>query len=178
MWTPTPARRRSIGRSDPRRRSIPAPCRPCPTPALLTRGFELEGSGSPLTGWNVSLGGSHYRIEDGDGNAVRRYVPRTLIRTFTTWNPPGILHGLTIGGGVNWQSDSSVDVYGPNGLTRVEQDAVTLVSLLARYQLSPQVSVQINGANLLDEKYYVLDEYGNLYYGTPAAVFAGIGMRF
>jgi outer membrane receptor for ferric coprogen and ferric-rhodotorulic acid len=29
------------------------------------------------------------------------------------------------------------------------------------------MSLQVNSDNLLDEKYFVLDEYGNTYFGTP-----------
>ncbi len=52
-----------------------------------TRGFELEVAGELRAGWNASLGWSRYQIEDADGHAVRTFVPRTLIRGFTTWTP-------------------------------------------------------------------------------------------
>jgi outer membrane receptor for ferric coprogen and ferric-rhodotorulic acid len=38
--------------------------------------------------------------------------------------------------------------------------------------------VQLNGENLLDQKYFVLDEYGNAYYGAPASAFLGVSLRF
>ena len=143
-----------------------------------TKGFELEASGSPLPRWNLSLGWSRYLLEDGEGEDVKPWIPRTLVRAFTTWSPAGALSPLTIGGGVNWQSDSRVDVFGPVGAVAFEQDAVTLVSLMARWAFTPSFSVQVNGENLADEKYYVLDEYGNLYFGEPANVSASLTYRF
>lgn len=132
------------------------------------RGFEMEVNGELQTGWNASLGWSHNKVEDGENQAIQTYVPRTLVRAFTTWQVPGTDNKLTLGGGANWQSKTNLGVGCPSGLCRVEQDDVTLVSLLARYQFTPKISAQLNGNNLLNEKYYVLDEYGNLYFGTPA----------
>jgi outer membrane receptor for ferric coprogen and ferric-rhodotorulic acid len=132
-----------------------------------TRGFELEASGQLREGWNASLGWSRYQLEDANGDDVRTFIPRTLIRGFTTWNAPGALSKLTIGAGVNWQSESRTQVGAPNGGTTLRQGSVTLVSLMARYQITPEASVQVNGDNLLDKKYFVLDEFDNTYYGVP-----------
>lgn len=142
-----------------------------------TRGVEIEAFGSPLPGWNLSAGASHYRLEDAEGDSVKTYIPRTLVRVFTTWTPP-MLSPLTVGGSVNWQSKSDLDVASPQGLTNIEQGDVTLLGLMARYQFTPALSAQLNGSNLLDRTYYVLDEYGNLYYGAPASVSATFSYRF
>jgi len=75
---------------------------------------------------------------------------------------------LALGGGVNWQSRSSTFVGTPEGGTTLRQGDVTDISLMARYAFTPQLSLQLNGSNLLDRKYYVLDEYDNTYYGAPA----------
>jgi outer membrane receptor for ferric coprogen and ferric-rhodotorulic acid len=79
-----------------------------------------------------------------------------------------MVEDLTLGAGVNWQSATSTDVASPSGPTTLNQGNVTLVSVMARYQFTPDVSVQFNGNNLLDKKYYVLDQYDNTYYGAPA----------
>jgi outer-membrane receptor for ferric coprogen and ferric-rhodotorulic acid len=131
-----------------------------------TRGFEMEIAGELRAGWNASLGWSRYQLDDADGKAVRTFVPRTLIRGFTTWTPEA-LQKLTLGVGVNWQSQSKTFVGTPDGGTTLQQDDVTLLGLMARYQITPTVWVQLNSDNLLDEKYFVLDEYDNTYYGTP-----------
>jgi outer membrane receptor for ferric coprogen and ferric-rhodotorulic acid len=142
-----------------------------------TRGFELEASGALREGWNASLGWTRYLIEDADGIAVRTFVPRTLVRAFTTWTPPAV-NKLTLGGGINWQSDSYTFVGAPDGGVTFRQGDVTQISLMARYQFTPRISVQVNGSNLLDENYYVLDEYDNTHYGEPLAVSASLNWRF
>lgn len=137
-----------------------------PIDGTETRGFELEVAGELRAGWNASFGLSRYQIEDADGHAVRTFVPRTLISGFTTWTP-GAFQKLTLGGGVRWQSRSKTTVGAPDGGTTLQQSDVTLLSAMARYEITPKLSVQFNSNNLLDEKYFVLDEYDNTYYGTP-----------
>jgi outer membrane receptor for ferric coprogen and ferric-rhodotorulic acid len=143
-----------------------------------TRGFEFEMTGELRPGWNASLSWTRYNLEDAEGNDVRTFTPRTLIRTFTTWNAPGAWSRLTLGGGVNYQSSSYTQVGTPLGGTLLNQGGVTLLSLMARYQLTPGASVQINGDNLLDKKYFVLDEYDNTYFGAPLNVSVGVSVRF
>ena len=141
-----------------------------------TRGFEFELTGEIAQGWNASLGWSHYQLDDADGRAVRTFVPRTLVRGFTSWSPSGLQH-LTLGGGINWQSKSSTFVGTPDGGTTLEQSDVTLLSLMARYQVTPKVSLQFNTDNLLDENYYVLDEFDNTYFGTPVSYSLSVQLK-
>jgi outer membrane receptor for ferric coprogen and ferric-rhodotorulic acid len=142
-----------------------------------TRGFELEAQGTIGERWNASLGWTRYLIEDADGLAVRTFVPRTLVRAFATWNP-GSIEKLTLGGGINWQSDSYTIVGAPDGSTIFREGDVTQVSLMARYEVTPRVSVQLNGSNLLDEDYFVLDDYDNTHYGEPLAVSLSVNVGF
>ncbi len=142
-----------------------------------TRGFELEIGGEIRQGWNASLGWSKYQLDDADGKAVRTFVPRALIRGFTTWTPSGKWQRLTFGGGINWQSKSSTFVGTPDGGTTLRQSDVRLLSLMARYQITPNMSLQFNGDNLLDEKYFVLDEYDNTCFGTPISYSLSFNVR-
>ncbi|TDU28711.1 outer membrane receptor for ferric coprogen and ferric-rhodotorulic acid [Panacagrimonas perspica] len=139
-----------------------------PIDGTVSRGFEFEFAGELRDGWNASLGWTRYLIDDADDDAIRTFVPRTLVRLYTTWTPPGALKRLTVGGGVDWQSESSTQVGAPGGGATLRQGAVTLVKLLARWQFTPDIALQLNGNNLLDDKYYVLDEFDNTYYGPPA----------
>jgi outer membrane receptor for ferric coprogen and ferric-rhodotorulic acid len=79
---------------------------------------------------------------------------------------------------VNWQSSNRTFVGTPDGGTTLEQGSIALVSLMARYQLTPQASVQLNADNLLDKKYFVLDEYDNTYFGEPLRVTASVQVQF
>ena len=52
------------------------------------------------------------------------------------------------------------------------------MNLMARYAFTPRVSLQLNANNLLDRKYYVLDEFDNTYYGTPASATLSLRVAF
>ncbi|WP_428309913.1 TonB-dependent siderophore receptor [Hydrocarboniphaga sp.] len=145
-----------------------------------TRGFELEANGELARDWNLSLGWSHYTMQDADGVTVKAYIPRTMVRAFTTWTLPGALQDLTVGGGLNWQSDNQITTGSSleGDTSTIRQGSYIQASLMARYQITPKISAQLNGENLLDKKYYVIDEYGNLYYGAPASVNATLTFNF
>lgn len=133
-----------------------------------SRGFELEVAGRLSDELQTSVGWSRTLMHDASGQPVRTFIPGTLFRTFTTWTPRRWVEGLTLGAGVNWQSQSSTFVGTPDGGTVLRQGALAQVALMAKYEFSPQVSLQFNANNLFDRKYYVLDEYDNTYYGAPA----------
>jgi len=143
-----------------------------------SRGVELDAAGDLTENWNLSAGWSHFDLEGPDGQDLRSFLPRTLLRVFTTYRLPGDWNGLTIGGGVNWQAASDALVDGPDGAQRLHQSSVTLVSAMARYAFNPQSELQLNVDNLLDKKYFVLDEYSNLYYAAPSSATLSFRYRF
>jgi len=132
-----------------------------------SRGFEFELAGRLSDEWQGTLGASRTLMHDATGQPVRTFIPNTLIRTFVTWTPKRWIDGLTLGGGVNWQSASSAPIGAPNGSAVLRQGSFAQIALMARYQFNPSMSQQLNANNVLDKKYYVLDEYGNPYYGAP-----------
>ncbi|HEX7763050.1 MAG TPA: TonB-dependent receptor, partial [Cellvibrio sp.] len=133
-------------------------------------GFEFEVIGQPLDGWNVSFGYSQFKAEDSEGAAVNTDHPRKKLNLFTTYDFSGVMDGFVVGGGISWEDKNYTDTF--NGVTgapeRLQQDSFSLVSLMARYQINDQISVQFNVDNLLDETYYsqigFFDQYG---YGAP-----------
>jgi outer-membrane receptor for ferric coprogen and ferric-rhodotorulic acid len=134
---------------------------------MRTRGFEFEATGRLSSEWQGSLGWTRYLTKDANGQAMRTFIPNTIVRLFATWEPHAV-EGLRLGAGVNWQSASSTTVGSPNGPTLLRQGSVTQLSLMARYRLSRHASVQFNANNATDRKFYVLDQYDNTYYGAPA----------
>jgi outer membrane receptor for ferric coprogen and ferric-rhodotorulic acid len=129
-----------------------------------SRGYELEVSGSFSSQWNGTLGWSHFNVKAPDGGALRPSLPRTLVRVFTTYTMPGAWSGLTVGGGINWQGPSKADIDNGYGTVRLNQSSQTLVNAMARYAFNDRASVQVNGDNLLNRKYFVLDDASDLYY--------------
>jgi outer membrane receptor for ferric coprogen and ferric-rhodotorulic acid len=133
-----------------------------------SKGFELEVVGKPVDGWNISAGYSQFKAEDSYGNDVNTDSPRKQFKLFTTYQFLDALPELTIGGGVNWQSDT----YMTDGTLRLEQKAYALVDLMARYDIADNMNLQFNVANLFDKEYYnymtVFDvAYTQYRYGTP-----------
>ena len=60
----------------------------------------------------------------------------------------------------------------------LHQGSVLLLNMMARYEVTSNLSIQANGSNLLDKKYFVLDEYDNTYYGAPASYSVGMRLDF
>jgi outer membrane receptor for ferric coprogen and ferric-rhodotorulic acid len=139
---------------------------------VTSKGFELEATGQPVPGWNVNASYSQFKIEDPQGNDVNTDQPRKLLKIFTTYDLPGVLTGLTVGGGINYRSKAYSDGNNPY-LTpvtpfRFQQDGYTLVSLMARYAVTEALQVQGNIDNLFDKKYYSqMGSFSQYRYGAP-----------
>ncbi|MGW8202582.1 TonB-dependent siderophore receptor [Sphingomonas bisphenolicum] len=137
---------------------------------VTSKGFEIEATGQPLPGWNLNASYSQFKAEDGDGVAANTTQPRKLLKVFTTYDLPGALTGLTVGGGVNFRSKAYSE--GLNPVTaapfRFQQDGYTLVSLMARYAVTEQLQLQANVENLFDKTYYSQMGFFSQYrYGAP-----------
>lgn len=144
-------------------------------------GFELEASGELARGWNATVGYTQFKAEDAAGADVNSIYPRKLFRVYTTYKVPGQLSGLTVGGGVNWEGRTyTVDPNAPagtNGL--IEQDSFTLVNLMARYDITRQLSVQLNVNNALDKKHFgMFAAYGAITYAAPRTASMTLKYRF
>ncbi|MGH8845543.1 MAG: ferric-rhodotorulic acid/ferric-coprogen receptor FhuE [Advenella sp.] len=144
-----------------------------------SRGYDLELSGEPLAGWNIMTGLTHWTARDGNGNVVQSNQPRTLFKLFTTYQLAGRLHGLTLGGGLTWQSSNYVIGTGPNGPERVSQGSYGLVDLMARYQLNDRTSLQVNLNNLFNKKYYdQIGFYNQGAWGAPRNAMATLSYKY
>lgn len=143
-----------------------------------SRGYEFEASGALTSDWNGTLGWSHFNVKSPDGGALRPSLPRTLVRVFSTYTLPGAWSGLTVGGGVNWQGPSKADIDDGHGVVRLYQSSQTLVGAMARYAFDDHVSVQFNGDNLLNRKYFVLDDASNLYYAPGSTWTVSFNYKF
>lgn len=145
-----------------------------------SKGFELEVSGELATDWNASVGYTQFTAEDANGDDVNTLYPTKLLRTFTTYRLPGAFNKLTIGGGVNWQDSIYTYATNPAGNSeKIQQDAYALVNLMARYEITDNLSAQVNANNVTDEKYFdIFDAYGALTYGAPRSITASAKYRF
>jgi outer membrane receptor for ferric coprogen and ferric-rhodotorulic acid len=145
-----------------------------------SRGFEFEVSGEVKEGWNVSAGYTQFKATDADGANVNTIYPRRLLRLFTSYRLHGDFAGLTLGGGVNWQSKTYTDAINPLGnVERITQDAYSVVNLMARYDFTKQLSAQLNINNVLDETYFAMfDAYDQMTYGAPRSATLKMTYKF
>lgn len=129
-----------------------------------SEGFEVEVIGQLMDNWNISAGYSQFKAEDAAGTEVNTDHPRKKLNVFTTYDFANELQGLVIGGGISWEDEQ----YSGTAPKILRQDSYSLVSLMARYDVTEQLSVQFNVDNLFDETYYsqigFFEQYG---YGTP-----------
>lgn len=140
-----------------------------------TRGFEVEATGELRPGWQLAAGFSRNLTRDRLKNRLLTNVPQNNFKLFTSYRIAGIGQGLTVGGGVRWQSRIYADNQGP-AKVRFEQPAYALLDLMVRYAITDKVAVTANLNNALDKVYY--NTTGNAYYGTPRAVNVGMDVRF
>lgn len=145
-----------------------------------SQGYELEISGELAQGWNFTAGYTQFKAEDAEGDRVNTLYPTKLLRTFTTYRLPGTLSKLTVGGGVNWQGNIYTTAVNPAGNPeRIEQESYSLVNLMARYDITENLSAQLNADNVFDKKYFdIFDAYGALTYGEPRTLTASAKYRF
>ena len=144
-------------------------------------GYELEVVGQLTPGWDVSFSYTSFDVEDASGTEVNTDNPRELLKLYSTYRFSGALDRLTLAGGINWQGREYMNATNPVlGVSeRLEQEAFSLVSLMARYDITADLSAQLNVDNLLDETYYSqIGFYSQLEYGQPRNITATLRYSF
>ena len=147
-----------------------------------TQGLDLEATGALTPHWNVSASWTYSQTRNAEGDRITTTFPRHMVKLWTTYHLPGDWSGLTIGGGVNWQSKtySTVNAWQIGRDMYWEQKPVAVVNLMARYSFSDRLSATLNINNLSDKKYIgsVSDWWYSGNYGTPRSAFLSMKYRF
>ncbi|PHM29813.1 TonB-dependent siderophore receptor [Xenorhabdus budapestensis] len=146
---------------------------------IKTRGFEAEVSGQITDDWRLYAGYTQFRATMPGGKRVNTDKPNRLFKLFTTYALPGVMNDLTLGGGVNWQDKTRLELDSPNGKREDGQGSFTTVNLMGRYQFTPDLSLTVNLNNVFDKKYYTsFGSYTHYYYGAPRNVEATLRYKF
>ncbi len=150
---------------------------------VVSKGFEVEATGSLLPNWNINIGYSQFTARDATGADANTDQPRRLLKAFTTYTIPGVLQGLTLGGGANYRSSAyslgTVPGTTPAVPYRFEQGGFLIVNLMARLAVTDRVSVQANVENLLDKTYFSqVGSFSQYRYGQPRNFTVGANYRF
>jgi len=171
--------------------SSPDPCLPhynsgyCKVAGGKTRsqGWELEVSGAITPNWQIMAGYTNTQtkyVRDASdtnvGEPIRSADPRHLLRIFTTYRfSNGALQGLTIGGGVQAQSD----FYATSRGITARQPGFAIYNAMASYDINKNLSLQLNVNNIFDKVYYKkVDATGiSNYYGDPRNVMLTLSAR-
>jgi outer membrane receptor for ferric coprogen and ferric-rhodotorulic acid len=142
-----------------------------PAQGTKTEGYELEVVGALTPQWKLALGWTHYRAQDAEDQDVAVDHPRRLLKLFTKYELQGVLRGLSLGGGVEWESATPARAINPGtGLEeRVGMGSYALVDLMAEYRVRENFRLQLNLNNALDEEYRSTSYWwGSPYtYGEP-----------
>lgn len=138
-----------------------------------TKGYEAEISGELKPGWQLQAGYTHKIARDAEGEKVSTWEPQDQISFYTSYKLKGSLDKLTLGGGARWQSAGWQTLYnsGKQASEKFTQDPYWLVDLMARYQVTENLSATLNVNNLFDKVYYTnIGFYTSAYYGDPRNV--------
>jgi outer membrane receptor for ferric coprogen and ferric-rhodotorulic acid len=136
----------------------------------VAKGYELEVVGKITPQWDVSAGWSDYSAKDAEGAHVLAHQPRRVFNFATRYDFTGTLDGLSVGGALKWESRPPVTAVNPgsNVEERIGQPAYAITNIMARYDLTEALSLQVNVDNLFDKRFFS----GNVWfpgfvYGEP-----------
>ncbi len=136
-----------------------------------SEGIELDVGGQIAPGLQMTGGYTVMRIEDPEGNPVRRYVARNTGRLNLSYTLP-MLPALKVGASAQYQSR----IISPSGLGR--QGNYALLDLLAAYSITPNISAAVNVRNITNTKYLTATNFDGGYYGAPRSVMGTISVRY
>ena len=130
-----------------------------------SRGYEMEVAGEVMPGWQIGAGYSHSVARDADDVRLNTEVPDSMLKLFTTYRIASIGNGLTVGGGLNWQSSTHTTDLGPDYSSTFTQPGYATLDLMVRYPLTRQLMLSVALNNVFDKKYYT--NTSSSYYGAP-----------
>jgi outer membrane receptor for ferric coprogen and ferric-rhodotorulic acid len=147
------------------------------------QGYELELAGELTLGWHLSLGWTHYSAKDAEDNDVAIDDPRKQLKLFTKYRFGGGAQGLSLGGGVNWSGAQPARAVNPGTGEEelIGQRAYAVVDLMARYEFTEKLGVQLNIDNALDEEYVSRNTGwwgGPFVWGTPRSFGVSVAYSF
>lgn len=130
-----------------------------------SKGIEIDIRGEITDNWNAALSLVSFEAKDSDDKDVSTTAPRNQVVLSSKYK----LGKYSFGGSVNWQDKFYSDVTNPLGNSeRLTQDDVVIVNLMAKYELTKNLSAQLNINNLFDKEYYSNIVYDMQYiYGDP-----------
>lgn len=147
---------------------------------VRSQGIDAELQGALTENWQLGAGYTYARVhtikDSGNPDSVNKPLksdtPEHQFKLFTTYRFQGPLEKLRVGGGMTWQSRMYNDFAVNDGSTyRLKQGAYAVTDLMAGYQVSQHLDLQLNANNIFDRKYYSAISksivYGGDVFGDP-----------
>ncbi|MGU3316081.1 TonB-dependent siderophore receptor [Sphingomonas sp. M6A6_1c] len=146
-----------------------------------SQGIEIEASGQPVPGVQVTGGFTVMRVRGDDDQPVRTFVPRNTGRLNLSYTPQG-LKALKLGASVQYQGRFYFEPGSLSSTTgqpiRITQGGVATVDLFGRYALTENVSVGVNLQNVTNAKYLTALTFDQSRYAAPRAILGTISLRY
>ena len=139
-----------------------------------SKGFEFEVAGEILPGWQVVGGFSRFKAKNSDNKKLLTNTPQENFKLFSSYQ----LDDFTFGGNIRWQGKAYVEDGGVNYDTYYQQDSLVIVDLMAKYYLTDEILIQLNGNNIFDKNYYNGFSAYSVTYGKPRNITATVKWEF
>lgn len=147
---------------------------------VRSQGIDMELQGALTENWQLGAGytytRAHYIKDENPANNNQKFdsdTPEHLFKVSTMYRLQGSLEKLRVGGSVYWQSRMYNDIALANGNSyRLEQGSYATADLMAGYEVSKHLDLQVNANNIFDRVYYSaigsnVTWGSNDNYGTP-----------
>ncbi|WP_153787358.1 TonB-dependent siderophore receptor [Pseudomonas sp. EMN2] len=147
---------------------------------VRSQGIDFELQGALTDQWQIGGGYTYARVHtikdqnnpQNINKPLNSDTPEHQFKLYTTYRFQGPLEKLRVGGGVTWQSRMYNDIALTDGSSyRLIQGAYAVTDLMAGYQVSPHLDLQLNANNVFDKHYYssISDsvDYGGDTFGDP-----------
>lgn len=149
---------------------------------VKVKGFEAELNGELFTGLNLNAGYTYRDAEQKDdhGHTVVAATnePEHMLCVNGNYQFSGTLEDLAIGAALRWQSKMYAQSKGPNGEDAI-QGAYAVTDMMARYQITDNITANLNINNIFDKKHYSsVPVYNAGFYGAPRNITFSVKATF
>ncbi len=133
-----------------------------------SQGVEFSVNGNLAPGWTINASYTYVDTQRHTDDKIWTNLPEHTTKLSTHYRLSGALSALTIGGGLNWQSETTgFNISHPietEGVT-FKQDSYVLADLYATWEFNTNLSTTLSATNLFDKTYWANIDYAN--YGEP-----------
>lgn len=142
---------------------------PYSTEDATSQGVELDVGGELFKGFQVTGGYAYVDVEDDAGENTLLYIPRHTVRFSAVYTPPVLDDALRLGASARYQSKTE---------NIATQGDYAIVDLMARYQLTKNLSLGVNVDNVTNQKYWTSMRSTQSSYGAPTTWRGTLGLSF